>query len=177
MLPHVFELFTQGEWSADHAQGGMGIGLALVRRLVELHGGTISASSPGPGQGSEFVVRLPALPAPPPGAGEPGLEGCEPPGTPGPGRTACRILVVDDNVDTAESLGMLLGLEGHVVRVAHDGPSALRAAEEFRPEVVLLDIGLPRMDGYQVARHLRERPETEKAKPWLLWWSTTFAAF
>lgn len=163
MLPHVFELFTQGEWSADHAQGGMGIGLALVRRLVELHGGTISASSPGPGQGSEFVVRLPALPGPPAGTGGPRPEGCEPPGSGNPGRAGRRILIVDDNVDTAESLGMLLGLEGHVVRVAHDGPSALRAAEEFRPEVVLLDIGLPRMDGYQVARHLRERPETATA--------------
>lgn len=162
MLPHVFELFTQGEWSADNTQGGMGIGLALVRRLVELHGGTITAASAGLGQGSEFVVRLPAAPAPSVGREGPTRKGDERPVAPIPQPSRRRILVVDDNVDAARSLSMLLALEGHDVRVAHDGPGALRAAEEFQPDVVLLDIGLPRMDGYQVARRLRERREMEK---------------
>jgi signal transduction histidine kinase/CheY-like chemotaxis protein len=172
MLPHVFELFTQGEWSADHAQGGMGIGLALVRRLVELHGGTIAASSLGPGQGSEFVVRLPALAAPPvPAEGSPVADApgsptpvAHAPGSPGgPQPVRRRILLVDDNVDAAESLRLILELEGHEVRVAHDGATALRAAADFPPEIVLLDIGLPRMDGCEVARRLRERPEMAKA--------------
>jgi signal transduction histidine kinase/CheY-like chemotaxis protein len=156
MLPHVFELFTQGEWSADHAQGGMGIGLALVRRLVELHGGTITAASKGLGRGSEFVVRLPAPSVNRDGPIRDGDERCSPSFSKPPRR---RILVVDDNVDAAQTLSMLLILQGHETRLAHDGPSALQAAEDYQPEVVLLDIGLPRMDGYQVARCLRERPE------------------
>src|SRR5581483_9344959 len=156
--PHVFELFTQGEWSADHAQGGMGIGLALVRRLVELHGGTIMATSAGLGQGSEFVVRLPASSYQPVHPGAPSGDGDgQSVSHSKPSRR--RILVVDDNVDAAESLRLLLSLEGHDVRLAYDGPGALRTAEEFQAEVILLDIGLPRMDGYEVARRLRQRSE------------------
>jgi signal transduction histidine kinase/CheY-like chemotaxis protein len=162
MLPHVFELFTQGEWSTDHAQGGMGIGLALVRRLVELHGGTITASSAGLGQGSEFVVRLPALPAQTVSREGPSGTGGERPVSPIPQPARRRILIVDDNVDAAKSLSMLLSLEGHEIQLAHDGPTAIQAAQDFQPDVVLLDIGLPRMDGYQVARALRERPELAK---------------
>jgi signal transduction histidine kinase/CheY-like chemotaxis protein len=162
MLPHVFELFTQGEWSAEHAQGGMGIGLALVRRLVELHGGTITAASAGLGQGSEFVVRLPASSRRSPPRAEPSRNGAGQLASASPPPSRRRLLVVDDNVDAAESLRMLLSLEGHELRIAHDGLAALRVAEEFQPEVVLLDIGLPRMDGYEVARRLRQRPEMDK---------------
>jgi signal transduction histidine kinase/ActR/RegA family two-component response regulator len=162
MLPHVFELFTQGEWSGDHAQGGMGIGLALVRRLVELQAGTITASSAGLGQGSEFVVRLPASPHESVSKGGPTRTGDARPVPPGPKASRRRILVVDDNVDAAESLRMILALDGHEVRLAHDGSTALRAAEGFQPDVILLDIGLPRMDGYEAARRLRERPEMAK---------------
>jgi signal transduction histidine kinase/CheY-like chemotaxis protein len=162
MLPHIFDLFTQGEWAVDHAQGGMGIGLALVRRLVDLHHGTIAAHSAGPGLGSEFVMRLPALPVPAAGTNGPTRDQITSPVSRVPQPPRRRILVVDDNVDAAETLKMLLGFEGHEVRLAHDGLAALRIAAEFRPEVVLLDIGLPRMDGYQVARQLREQPATEK---------------
>ena len=156
LLPRVFDLFTQGARSLDRSQGGLGIGLTLVKSLVELHGGTVQASSAGPGQGSEFVVRLPAAacrvrrPARPPAAGDGATA-----------RRSLRVLVVDDNVDAAESLATLLRLEGHRVRTAYDGPAALRAAREECPEVVLLDIGLPGMDGYQVARSLRQEPGRE----------------
>jgi signal transduction histidine kinase/ActR/RegA family two-component response regulator len=154
-LPRVFDLFSQADRSLARTRGGLGIGLMLVRRLVELHGGTVSASSPGVGQGSEFVVRLPALPA--------GVAECHrPTETPsaaaGPAR---RVLVVDDNVDAAESSAFLLRFSGHQVEIAHDGEAALRAVRDFRPEVVLLDIGLPGMSGYDVARELRARPECE----------------
>jgi len=163
MLPLVFELFTQGEWSVDHAQGGIGIGLALVQRLVELHAGTIEVISEGLGQGSEFVVRLPGISAPP--VGWPAaVQSADAVGV-APQRASSRrrILVVDDNVDAAHSLRMLLSLEGHDVRVAFDGSTALKTAEEFVPEVVFLDIGLPRMDGYEVARRLREKPRLQQA--------------
>jgi len=154
LLPHIFELFTQAEWPEDRSQGGLGIGLALVRKLVELHGGAITASSPGRGQGSEFVVRLPALPgSTAEGPGQPRREEKSHPST----ALRRRILVVDDNVDAAESLALLLQLKGHEVQVAHDGPTALKTAVQFRPEAVLLDIGLPRMDGYQVAQQIREQ--------------------
>jgi len=154
LLPHVFELFTQGEWTVEYSQGGMGIGLALVRRLVELHGGTITASSPGLGMGSEFVVTLPTLPAE-----RPDPEPTQSPHVPAPVSNkplSRRILLVDDNVDAAKTLKLLLAKDGHIVQVTYDGPSALKLAAEFRPDVVLLDIGLPRMDGYQVARRLRD---------------------
>jgi PAS domain S-box-containing protein len=159
MLPGVFELFTQDDRSLHRAQGGLGIGLTLARRLVEMHGGTIEAHSAGEGTGSEFVVRLPlasddAKP-PPDGAREGGAAAARPP--------ARHVLVVDDNQDSAESLGTLLKLLGHEVRTAHDGPSALETAREFRPEVVLLDIGMPGMNGYDVARRMRTMPEVRDA--------------
>jgi CheY-like chemotaxis protein/anti-sigma regulatory factor (Ser/Thr protein kinase) len=150
LLPRVFELFTQGDPSLARSEGGLGIGLTLVKSLVEMHGGSVEARSDGPGRGSEFVVRLPALAEPPAPAAADGK--CEVAGRPGR-----RVLVVDDNRDAAESLAMLLGVGGHDVRTAHDGPTALAVAAASRPEVVFLDIGLPRMDGYEVARRLRQQ--------------------
>ena len=154
MLPRIFELFTQLNRSLDRSEGGLGIGLALVRRLAELHGGSVQAFSDGPGQGSEFVVTLPILrvgkmPEAPAADSESELRN---------GSGGRRVLVADDNRDSAESLGMLLELAGHRVRLAYDGQEALDAAGEFLPEVLLLDIGLPRMDGYQVATRLRQDP-------------------
>jgi signal transduction histidine kinase/CheY-like chemotaxis protein len=150
MLAHVFEPFVQLERSQGRSQGGLGIGLALVRSLVELHGGSIIAASVGPGQGSEFTLRLPALPE----ARAERAAVVFRAGEPSEGR-ALRVLVVDDNVDAAQSLAVLLNLWGHEVCTAHDGTVALEAAQAWRPEVVLLDIGLPGMDGYEVARRLR----------------------
>jgi signal transduction histidine kinase/DNA-binding response OmpR family regulator len=158
MLSRVFDLFTQVDCSLDRSQGGLGIGLTLVRSLVEMHQGRVEALSRGPGQGSEFVVRLPALKetiaAPP--EGRIGHAECLEKGP-------CRVLVVDDNVDAAESLAILLRLSGHEVRMARDGPEALAAAAGFSPHMVLLDIGLPGMDGYEVARRLRSGPATGEA--------------
>ncbi|AUX45132.1 uncharacterized protein SOCE26_066130 [Sorangium cellulosum] len=155
MLPKVFDMFTQVGRSIDRAQGGLGIGLTLVRRLVELHGGTIHAESEGPGRGSTFLVRLPlaateraATAAPP--SGRPAVEGHA---------AGLRVLVVDDNVDGAESLAALLCVSGHDVRTVHTGPQALVAAREFGPGIVFLDIGLPGMNGYEVARRLRAEPD------------------
>jgi signal transduction histidine kinase/DNA-binding response OmpR family regulator len=153
MLHAVFDLFTQVERSLDRSHGGLGIGLTLVRRLVELHGGRVQANSPGPNQGSDFEVRLPILEKasmPEPLAAEPLPEGAG---------LRHRILVVDDNRDAADSLALVLRLMGHEVHVCHDGAGALAATRELRPEVVLLDIGLPEMDGYEVARRLRTDPE------------------
>jgi PAS domain S-box-containing protein len=148
-LSKMFELFVQGDRSLARSEGGLGIGLTLVRSLAEMHGGSVSASSDGPGTGCEFVVRLPLAA---------GARGGDPSPAPtaddGEGR-AVRILVVDDNADTAHGLSELLGLLGHEVRTAQDGPSAIEAARAWRPEFVLLDIGLPGMDGYQVADRLR----------------------
>jgi two-component system CheB/CheR fusion protein len=159
LLPHIFDLFVQAENHRDRSQGGLGIGLSLVRRLVEMHGGTIHAHSAGPHKGSQFVVRLPALPASRGGQGqessEPGTARATPRKPP-----RRRVLVVDDNLDAANSLARLLKrLYGQDVRVAHDGPAALEAADPFHPEIVLLDIGMPGMDGYEVARRLRQKPE------------------
>ncbi len=154
MLHEAFELFAQGERTPDRAQGGLGIGLSLVKKLVELHGGTVRAASDGPGCGSEFVVRLPRLPpteAPSATIASPVDEV----------RQRRHVLVVDDNVDAAESLAMLLQLDGHEVTVAHDGVRALDAARTGHPNVVLLDIGLPGMDGYEVCRRLRADGHTE----------------
>jgi PAS domain S-box-containing protein len=154
-LGSVFEMFTQVRSSLDRAQGGLGIGLSLVRRLVELHGGRVSVASAGRGQGSTFTVRLPlrapgeaAAGAPRRGAGRE-AEGA--------GRRL-RVLVVDDNIDAADSLVALLGLLGHETRVAHDGPQGLRLAQEFEPDLALLDIGLPGMSGHEVARAIRRSP-------------------
>jgi two-component system CheB/CheR fusion protein len=154
MLPRIFDMFTQVNRTLERSQGGLGIGLTLVKRLVELHGGRVEAHSAGAGQGSEFVVRLPRAAAP--SAPENGHgDGTADP-TAGPRR---RVLVVDDNADAAECLAVLLRLAGHDVCLAPDGPSALDAAAAYRPEVVLLDIGLPGLSGHDVARQLRAAPE------------------
>jgi PAS domain S-box-containing protein len=151
VLGTVFEMFTQVRSSLDRAQGGLGIGLSLVRRLVELHGGRVSAASAGSGQGSTFTVRLPLRPAGwRAGAQEPGGRAAA-----GPGSRALRVLVVDDNADAADCLVALLGLLGHTTRVAHDGPQGYRAAQEFQPELAFLDIGLPGMSGHDLARAIR----------------------
>jgi len=156
VLGRVFEPFVQSDGSLARAEGGLGIGLTLVRSLVEMHGGSVQAQSPGLGQGSEFVIRLPirvtaAAPEPPP----PREASLFMPARP------VRVLVVEDNVDAAESLATLLGLWGHEVRIVHDGLEALDAAHAYHPEVVLLDIGLPGLDGYQVAERLRQDPELD----------------
>jgi CheY-like chemotaxis protein len=148
LLARVFDLFVQEARSVDRAQGGLGIGLTMVRTLVKMHGGTVEALSEGPGRGSEFVVRLP-LTAPPPAAGAVSFA------HPGAKTAPLRVLVVDDNVDAARTLQQVLALAGHRVMVAHDGPGALAAAAALQPELVLLDIGLPGMDGYTVAAQLR----------------------
>ncbi|HEX9945131.1 MAG TPA: PAS domain-containing protein [Thermoanaerobaculia bacterium] len=157
MLSRIFELFAQVDTSLERAQGGLGIGLTIARSLVEMHGGRIEAASGGLGRGSEFTVRLPLASAevPHPSPHEP--DAAE--------RAAAglRILVVDDNEDSAESLAVWLRLIGHDARTAHDGPRALEMAMEFHPEVVLLDIGMPGMNGYDVARRLRQEPATQKA--------------
>jgi two-component system CheB/CheR fusion protein len=157
-LPRVFDLFTQAYRSLDRSQGGLGIGLTLVRNLVEMHGGRVEAQSEGPGKGSEFIVRLPALPGEPQ-ALEVALDSRQ---HRAPG-TTLRVLVVDDNFDSAETLTFLLKFEGHDVRTAHAGDTALEEASVFLPHVVVLDIGLPKLNGYEVARRLREQPETKKS--------------
>jgi PAS domain S-box-containing protein len=149
----MFELFAQGDRSFARAEGGLGIGLTLVQRLTELHGGTVQAHSQGPGTGSEFIVRLPT--ASPRAEGRPAAA-AEPGAAQG---AVSRVLVVDDNQDTAQGMARLLELFGHDVQVAHDGPSAIARALEWRPQFVLLDIGLPGMDGYEVAARLRSRAE------------------
>ena len=151
MLPKVFEMFTQANQELERTQGGLGIGLTLVERLVEMHGGSVKAFSEGPGQGSEFVVRLPGLIEKP----KPQLP--EPTGNQPTGAAARRILVVDDNRDAAESLALLLQLSGHETHMAHDGLEAVEAAATFKPDVVLLDIGLPKLNGYDVCRRIRQQ--------------------
>jgi two-component system CheB/CheR fusion protein len=156
-VPHVFELFVQDSHSLARSSGGLGLGLALVKLAVEKHGGSVVASSPGRDQGSEFVVTLPRLQQPRPRARPAGAA-------PGvlPASRPRRILVVDDEADAAGALAELLARHGHEPRVAHSGAAALEAAQTFRPQVVLLDLGLPRMDGYEVARRLREQHPDEK---------------
>jgi len=147
----VFDLFTQAERSSDRAQGGLGLGLALVKHLVELHGGTVGCSSPGLGKGSTFVITLPLL-----------LE--EAPDLPAPEVNApvavmrLKVLVVDDNTDAAEMLGLLLAAQGHDVAIEHGALGALARARSMRPDVCLLDIGLPDIDGHELARRLRQDP-------------------
>jgi PAS domain S-box-containing protein len=150
MLEHVFDLFVQGTRTLERAQGGLGIGLTMVRRLVELHGGQVVARSQGVGKGSTFCITLPGMRKAPVLKRErvSGLKNVV---------AARRVLVVDDNVDAAEAMLEYLRLLGHDVEIVHDGPSALLAADRYAPDVVLLDLGLPLMDGYEVARRLRER--------------------
>ncbi|HEU4460901.1 MAG TPA: ATP-binding protein [Methylibium sp.] len=150
LLPRVFDLFAQAEAGAARAQGGLGIGLSLVRNLLAMHGASVSAHSDGPGRGSSFVVRLPlvAAPAPAHGDGGPPVATAEAPGT-------IKVLVCDDNRDAADSLGQLLELLGASVTVVHEGAAALKAAARLRPRLVLLDLGMPQMDGFEVARELR----------------------
>lgn len=159
MLPRVFDLFLQAESSPDRSQGGLGVGLTLVRQLVELHGGTVEARSEGLGRGTEMMVRLAALPEPAL-ASAPDSSGSRLPES-GAGEQL-KILVVDDNKDSAESLAALLMLSGHEARTAYDGLSALEEAQTFLPDVMLLDIGLPKLDGYEVAHRLREDPERNR---------------
>jgi signal transduction histidine kinase/DNA-binding response OmpR family regulator len=153
MLSKVFDLFTQVDRSLDRSQGGLGIGLTLVRRLMELHGGSVEARSDGPGQGSEFVLTMPTIARVVVANEDPA------PVEPGGRSSPRRILIVDDNADSAKSLSRLLRLSGHEVSVVHDGPDALEQLEAVDPEFILLDIGLPGMDGYEVARAIRTRPD------------------
>jgi signal transduction histidine kinase/ActR/RegA family two-component response regulator len=160
MLPHIFEMFMQGDRNPGRSRGGLGIGLTLVRRLVQLHDGIVEAHSDGPGKGCKFTVRLPLALAE---TAELSGENQHDEVRQGNAVPAWRILVVDDNVDAAESLAMLLQLMGADVRTAYDGPSALKVATAFGADVVFLDIGMPSMDGYEVARRLRAMPQFEKA--------------
>jgi len=150
-LPRLFDMFTQVDTSLERSRDGLGIGLTLVRALVEMHGGAVEARSAGLGQGSEFVVRLPTV-----------AEAPKPGPRPTKGATARpvrrRVLIVDDNQDGAESLAVLLQLGGHETHTAHDGQQAIEDAERLRPDIVLLDIGLPRLNGYEVCRRIREQP-------------------
>jgi signal transduction histidine kinase len=149
MIPHVFQMFAQVDRQRDRSQGGLGIGLQLVKSLVEMHGGTIDAESAGPGNGSEFLVRLPLV------NNSAAASVDAPVAVEAAACARLRVLVVDDNRDNVESLHQLLGLMGHTVRVAVDGLEGIRAAEEFRPDVVLLDIGMPHVDGNEVCRRIR----------------------
>jgi len=147
MLGRIFDLFVQGDTPLDRSKSGLGVGLTLVRKVVELHGGTVSATSPGKGRGSSFTVRLPRIDAP-----------AQAPRADAPAQTkksALRVLVIEDNDDTREMLGILLRAEGHEVFEAGDGPSAIRAVRDFQPDAAIVDVGLPGMNGYEVARQIR----------------------
>jgi CheY-like chemotaxis protein len=150
-LPSLFQMFSQVESSLERSQGGLGIGLTLVKRLVEMHGGRIEARSEGPGRGAEFVVRLPVVVAAP---GRQAAGGTDEPAAP---KSSLRILIVDDNRDAADSLVMLLRIMGNDTRTAYDGQEGVDVAGEFRPDVMLLDIGLPKLNGYEAGRRIREQ--------------------
>ena len=154
-IPRIFEMFAQVESTIDRSASGLGIGLTLVKTLVELHGGTVEVRSDGIGHGSEFVVQLPIMAD---------VQSVAPPtahDAPSPAVVARRILVVDDNVDAATSLAMLLTLSGHVTHLAHDGVDAVGQSALFKPDLVLMDIGLPQLNGYEAARQIREQPGGE----------------
>jgi CheY-like chemotaxis protein len=155
-LGDIFDMFTQVDRSLERSQGGLGIGLTLVSRLVAMHGGTVEAHSEGAGRGSELVVRLPLAEAAKEEAPAAETREAAPP------VRARRILVVDDNRDSADTLGMLLGLQGHDVRTCYDGLTAIDVARTFRPEVALLDIGLPGLNGYEAARRIRESEDGKR---------------
>lgn len=157
-LPYIFELFTQADTSLERSHGGLGIGLALVKAIVELHGGTAAAHSKGLGAGSEFVVRLPLA-----SAAQPACSVPAPPDTANDGDSRLRVLVVDDNADAADISALLLRSWDYAVCTAHDGRDALQKAARFRPHVILLDIGLPGMNGYEVARRIRQDPQLKTA--------------
>jgi CheY-like chemotaxis protein len=160
MLSHVFDLFAQAKRTSDRSQGGLGLGLALVKNLVESHGGSVLAGSEGIGRGSTFTVRLPRLSSKPvstPHAGTVSGKRIDYPGSP------LRVLIVDDNADAANVLQMLLSTTGHEVRIEYTAASAIERARQFAPQVCLLDIGLPDMDGKDLARRLRSMPETADA--------------
>jgi CheY-like chemotaxis protein len=153
MLPRVFEMFTQVDRSLERTQGGLGIGLSLVKGLVEMHGGGVEVRSAGPGTGSEFVVILPVVLSQ---AGQ--QRGDEAERTPTAPTVRRRILVADDNRDSAYSLALLLKIMGNDTQTAHDGLEVLEVAASFRPEVILLDIGMPKLNGYETARRIRQQP-------------------
>jgi PAS domain S-box-containing protein len=157
MLPRVFDLFVQERQSIDRSHGGLGIGLAIVKNLVTMHGGSVEAHSPGPGLGSSFVIRLPAVSA------TAAVTKQKPSPLQGTDRTS-RVLIVDDNEDAAALLAEILGEIGYECTIAYDGPRALEIAKQASFDSVLLDIGLPAMDGYEVARHLRELPGGDAVK-------------
>jgi CheY-like chemotaxis protein len=152
MLGSIFELFTQADRSLDRTEGGLGIGLTVVRRLVTMQGGSVQVHSDGARKGSEFVVRLPRVAS--------DAIVTAPRDNLRRNDAAYRVLIVDDYVDAAASMAALMKVDGHDVRVTHDGPAALELAREFKPTIVLLDIGLPGMNGFEVARALRALPET-----------------
>jgi PAS domain S-box-containing protein len=151
MLPRIFDMFTQVDRSLEKSQGGLGVGLTIVKRLVEMHGGSVEASSEGPGRGSEFVIRLPVVLSVINGHSEQAGEATSPPSA------RRRILVVDDNNNAASSMAMMLKMMGNEVRTAHDGLEGVEAAEAFRPDIVLLDIGMPKLNGYETCRRIREQ--------------------
>jgi CheY-like chemotaxis protein len=157
MLPRVFDLFTQVDRSVGHAQDGLGIGLALVKSLLGLHGGTVEAQSEGSGRGSAFIVRLPLL-------SQSRISSASEIPSPNTFHTSRRILVIDDNPDVANSLAMLLETFGAIVRVAYSGAEGLALVGDFRPELVFLDLGMPEMDGYETARRIRALPEGRDMK-------------
>ena len=156
-LPRIFDMFMQVDRSLERSQGGLGIGLTLVQPLVEMHGGTVRAFSEGTGRGSEFVVRLPFVRQ---RVGPGREEIATVPGARADISPALRVLIVDDNQDAAESLAILLRLAGCDVRTAHDGLEAVGAAAVFRPDVAILDLGLPGLNGYEVARRIRKEQGT-----------------
>jgi len=156
LLPQIFDLFTQAQRTLDRSQGGLGIGLTVVRKVIEMHGGTTEVHSSGLGRGSEFIVRLPAVRSPAQ-VKIPGAKRAQ------PGQT-WRVLIVDDNADSADSIAAILETSGHEVEVAYSAQKALEMAVEHQPDIVLLDIGLPDMDGYEVAKHLRQTPELKETR-------------